>query len=262
MALLTDGSPNTVETLKAIESSIADVAAIELIDVDIKMGVALEEISESLMVYLIQLGNQDPQCWTRRRIGVSTIVVTPPLRRWHALQSIALIYRDAYHNQLNERYLAKWKYFNAVAADARKTLLQTGLGLVNQAVPKAPAPVAGIALGQWTPGAYVVQIAWVGPLGQAGSPGDAVTVELSTGSAPIVTAPVAPSGIAGWNVYVGPIGSVPTLQNSVPLGLAAPWVASGAGPAAGTPVGEGQSPDRYIADSQTFYRSGGDRWPR
>src|SRR5450432_2402841 len=128
MALLMDGSPNTVEMLKAIESSIADVAAIEMIDVDTKMGVALEEISESLMVSLIQLGPADPQYLARRQIGVSTIVVTPPLRRWHALSTIALIYRDAYHNQLNERYLAKWKYFHTVSADARKTLLQTGLG--------------------------------------------------------------------------------------------------------------------------------------
>ena len=61
MALLTDASPNTVETLKAFESAIADVAAIELIDIDIKMRLALEEISESLLVYLIQLGTQDPQ---------------------------------------------------------------------------------------------------------------------------------------------------------------------------------------------------------
>ena len=254
MALLMDGSPNTVETLKAMESSIADVAAIELIDVDIKLGLALEEISESLMVYLIQLGTQDPQYLIRRQIGVSTVVVTAPVRRWHALQSIALIYRDAYHNQLNERYLAKWKYFNAISADARKTLLQTGLGLVNQPVPKAPSPSTGIALGQWTPGAYVVRMAWVDSLGQVGSPGDAVTVEPSGGSAPTVTAPTAPQGIAGWNVYVGLIGSVPQLQNSAPLGFTTPWVAPAAGPVAGIPVGDGQGPDRYITDTQTFFR--------
>ena len=88
MALLTDGSPNTVETLKAFESSIADVAAIELIDVDIKMGLAIEEISESLMVYLIQLGTQDPQYLSRRRLGMSTVVITAPLRRWRRLCSI------------------------------------------------------------------------------------------------------------------------------------------------------------------------------
>ena len=254
MALLVDGNPNTVETLKAIESSIADVAAIELIDVDIKMGVAIEEISESLMVYLIQLGTQDPQSLLRRQIGVSTVVVTAPLRRWHALQSIALVYRDAYHNQLNERYLAKWKYFNSAAADGRKTLLQTGLGLVNQAVPKAPAAIVGIAVGQWTPGSYLVRTAWVDSLGQIGSPGEAVTVELTAGSGPTVTVPAAPQGIAGWNVYVAPIGSVPTLQNSGPLGFVVPWVAPAAGPVVGTAVGDGQTPDRYITDSQTFFR--------
>ena len=254
MALLTDGSPNTVETLKAIESSIAEVAKIELIDIDIKMDLALEEISESLMVNLIQLGTQDPQYLSRRQIGVSTIVVTAPLRRWHALQSIAMIYRDAYHNQLNERYLAKWKYFISASADARRTLLQTGLGLVNAAVPEAPTPVIGVAVGQWPAGVYVVRIAWVDSLGQVGSPGEAVTAELGPGSAPTVTSPTPPIGIAGWNVYIAPIGSVPTLQNGTPLGFAVPWVAPSAGPVTGLPVGTGQKPDRYIVDSQTYFR--------
>ena len=255
MALLMDGSPNTVETLKAIESSIADVAAVEQIDVDIKMGLALEEISESLMVHLIQLGTQDPQYLARRQIGVSTLVLTPPLRRWHALMSITLVYRDAYHNQLNERYLAKWKYFNSVSADARKTLLQIGLGLVNAAVPKAPAPVTGVAIGQWPPGVYVIRMAWVDSSGRIGSPGEAVTVELTSGSAPTVTSPVAPAGVAGWNVYIGPFGSVTTLQNSSPMGFSVPWVAPAAGPVvAGVPVGDGQSPDRYIADNQSYFR--------
>ena len=254
MALLTDGSPNTVETLKAIESSIAEVAKIELIDIDIKMDLALEEISESLMVNLIQLGTQDPQYLSRRQLGVSTIVVTAPLRRWHALQSIALIYRDAYHNQLNERYLAKWKYFNSASADARRTLLQTGLGLVNVAVPEAPTPVIGVAVGQWPAGVYVVRIAWVDSLGQVGSPGEAVTAELGPGSAPTVTSPTPPVGIAGWNVYIAPIGSVSTLQNAAPLGFAVPWVAPSAGPVTGLSIGTGQKPDRYIVDSQSYFR--------
>jgi hypothetical protein len=254
MALLTDGNPNTVGSLKAIESSIADVAAIELINLDIKMCVAVEEISESLMVYLIQLGTQDPQYATRRQLGVTTVVVTAPLKRWHALESIALVYRDAYHNQLNERYLAKWKYFNAVSADARQTLIDTGIGLVNQPVPKAAAPIAGTATGQWNPGPYVIQITWVDSFGNEGVPSDPVTVQLGAGNAPTVTAPAAPTGVAGWNVYVGPLGSTPILQNASPLSFGSPWVAALIEPATGTAVGSGQSPDVYILSSNTFYR--------
>jgi hypothetical protein len=254
MALLTDGSPNTVGSLKAIESSITDVAAIELINLDIKMCVAVEEISESLMVYLIQLGTQDPQYLTRRDVGVSTVVVTAPLKRWHALDTIALTYRDAYHNQLNERYLAKWKYFNAVSADARLTLLNTGIGLVNQPVPKASVPTVGLATGQWNPGPYVIQIAWVDSFGNVGVPSDPVTIQLGEGNAPTVTAPAAPAGIAGWNVYAGPLGSAPILQNSSPLSFGLPWVAALIEPATGPAVGNGQSPDIYILSSNTYYR--------
>ena len=181
-------------------------------------------------------------------------MVTPPLRRWHALDSITLIYRDAYHNQLNERYLAKWKYFNAVTADARQTLLDTGLGLVYQAVPKAPLPLAAAVTGQWNGGEYVIQIAWVDNLGQVGAPSDPTTVNLAAGNAPTVAVPIAPEGIAGWNVYVGPLGSPPTLQNSSPLDFTAPWVAALIEPTTGMPVGCGQSPDTYITSSQTYYR--------
>jgi hypothetical protein len=208
------------------------------------------------MVYLIQLGTQDPQSLTRRQIGVSNVVVTPPLVRWHALQTISLIYRDAYHNQLNARYLEKWKYYVQASADAKKTLLQTGLGLVNSAVPRASMPTAGIAVGQWPAGSYLIQATWVNASGQEGAPSDPITVDLAVGTAPLVQESGGPAGLAGWNVYAAPIGSAPVRQNSTLLSFATPWVAPPSGPVPGSPLGQGQSPDRYITDSQSFFR----RW--
>ena len=40
----------------------------------------------------------------RRQIGVSDVVVSPQMKRWHALHTLAVVYRDAYNNQLNDRY--------------------------------------------------------------------------------------------------------------------------------------------------------------
>ena len=254
MALLTDGSPNTIEALKALESSITDVAAIECVNLDVKMAVALEEVNESLMAYLMQLGPKDPQFAARRRLGVSTVAVTPPLRRWHAQLSIALTYRDAYHNQLNERYHAKWAYFFAAASDARKLLMQTGLGLVNQPVPGATVPNAGVALGSWPAGAYAIQVAWVDGSGQVGAPSPATTVELTTASAPSISLGTVPQGIAGWNIYAGNVGDTLALQNSQPLAVTTSWVPTSTGPQSGAAPGSGQQPDRYITDTQVLLR--------
>jgi hypothetical protein len=255
MALLTDGSPNTIGALKAHESSITEVATVEGVNVDVKMAVALEEINETLMAYLVQLGPKDPQYVARRTLGVSTVVVTPPLRRWHALLSIALIYRDAYHNQLNERYHAKWAYFFAAAADARKVLQQTGLGLVNRAVPRAPIPTVGVAAGSWPAGVYEIQIAWVDSSGQVGLPSSPTTAELPSNGVPSVTVGVAPANVTGWNVYAGALGGVLTQQNGQPLATTAAWSGTSNGPSStGAAPGAGQQPDVYITDTQVLLR--------
>ena len=49
-------------------------------------------------------------CWTMRGArsavdyatakGVSDVVVTPQLKRWHALHALGVVYRDAFNNQL------------------------------------------------------------------------------------------------------------------------------------------------------------------
>ncbi len=44
----------------------------------------------------------------RRAIGVSDVVVTRQMKRWHALHTLEIVYRDAFNNQLNDRYQAKF----------------------------------------------------------------------------------------------------------------------------------------------------------
>ena len=43
----------------------------------------------------------DPQSTMRRARGVSDVVVTPQLKRWHAIHTLGVVYRDAFNNQLN-----------------------------------------------------------------------------------------------------------------------------------------------------------------
>src|SRR5215472_8722145 len=108
MALLTDGNPNDNTALIVYESGILDVAATEKIDLDVKLGLATEEISEDVLnILLDHTRTVDPQSNIRRSVGVSDVVVTPQMKRWHALDTLEIVYRDTFNNQLNDRYRPK-----------------------------------------------------------------------------------------------------------------------------------------------------------
>jgi hypothetical protein len=53
MALLTDGNPNDTEGLRVYETAILDVAHVETIDLDAKLGLATEEVSQEVLNILL-----------------------------------------------------------------------------------------------------------------------------------------------------------------------------------------------------------------
>src|SRR5580700_4736433 len=119
--LLTDGNPNDSVALTVYESAILEVAHIERINLDVKLTLATEEISEDILdVLLDHTQADDPESAIRRMIGVTGVVVTPQLKRWHALHTLEIVYRDAFNNQLNDRYLAKFQEYQALSRDARQ----------------------------------------------------------------------------------------------------------------------------------------------
>src|ERR1700733_3039542 len=136
--LLTDGSPNTTEDLRVYESAILDVSSEEMINLDVKLKLATEEISEIVLNILLDHSSiVTGGDMLRRSLGVSDVVVPRQLTRWHALYVLAIFYRDAYNNQLNDRYLAKWNEYLLLARGARETTLQYGIGLVTIPIPQA-----------------------------------------------------------------------------------------------------------------------------
>ena len=60
-----------------------------------------------------------------------------------------------------------------------------------------------------------------------------------------MTPPNAPSGITGWNVYVGEASGKATRQNSQPLDLGTPWSMPGSGLVVGELLGSGQDPEVF-----------------
>jgi hypothetical protein len=254
MALLTDGNPNTSDDLRAYETGIVNVASQEGIDLDAKLTYAADEIGAEILAFLLREWPRDPQSAARRSLRLTTVAVTLPLARWHALETIALLYGEAYNNQLNDRYQGKWQQYTQLARSAGLRYFQDGVGLVMNPVPKAGAPtltsVAGPVAGQ----TFFAAVTWLNAAGQEGSPSDPLSFDTGNGGLLVVNPPATPAGATGWNVYAGTTATALALQNTSPLTAGTLWTMSGTGLANGAPVGSGQSPDYYLLDHHEIPR--------
>jgi hypothetical protein len=256
--LLTDGSPNTTEDLRVYESAILDVSNKEMINLDAKLCLATEEVSE--IVLNILLSHSSVTFGTdvlRRSLGVSDVVVTRQVKRWHALYTLAIFYRDAYSDQLNDRYLGKWTEYQLLARGAQDITTQYGIGLVTTPIPQAGTPMLNVVPGLLAATVYYVQITWVSGTGAEGNPSVATAFEAPLASLLTVTNgvnPPPPAVATGFNVYIGLTNCTTTRQNSTPIAIGQTFTEATTGLIAGVPVGMGQSPDLYVTGGSNLRR--------
>lgn len=254
MALLTDGNPNDDDALRVYESEIFSLANVENINLNVKLRLATEEISfDVLNILLDHAPTTDPIGTVRRARGASDVVVTPQMRRWHAL-TLAIVYRDAYNNQLNDRYQVKWDEYRGLAREARDQTLHYGIGLVATPVPRAVAPSFSVAAGPIVSTTYYVRVSWLSASGQEGIPSRVTTYQTPDGSLLVVGAISPPPIATSWNMYAGLSEMDCTLQNSTPIPVGQPFTMPATGLVVGVPAGYGQSPDTWIMGGRTLLR--------
>jgi hypothetical protein len=245
--LLTDGSPNNDESLQEYESAILDVSNTEMIPLKTKLRLALDEISEDVLNTLLAHSMpSDPQGIRRRTIGVSDVVVTPQMRRWHALHTLEVFYRDAFNNQLNNRYQAKCTEYRELSQDARDRTYQFGVGLALTPIPKAQMPQFSFVAGTIAEMTYYVQASWVLANGQEGEPSEPTTYDSPAESLPVVTMVNPPAVATGFNVYMGLSAETLSLQTPSPEPVGSNFTLSASGVVMGRSPGCGQGPDLYI----------------
>ncbi len=254
MALLTDGNPNDTEALRVYEAAILDVSKVEMIDLDAKLCLATMEISQDVLDVLLGHTGASLAGEERRKIGVSDVVVSPQMKRWHALHTLAIVYRDAYNNQLNDRYKNKWEEYRELARGARERTLEFGIGLVAAPVPRAGTPVLGATAGTLAGTIYYAQVSWVSATGQEGSASPATTFQTTDNSSLTAASLNAPAIATGWNVYLGLTISTLTLQNSAPLAISATFTLAGSGLVNGASPGDGQAADMYVTGGRILRR--------
>jgi hypothetical protein len=253
--LLTDGSPNDDASLQVYESAILQVSDTEMIPLTAKLNLALDEISEDVLDVLLDHGApSDPHAAKRRTIGVSDVVVTRQMKRWHAVHTLEVFYRDAFNNQLNNRYQAKFDEYHELSADARARTYQFGVGLALIPIPKAQTPVFSFVAGLIAETIYYVQVSWVSASGQAGDPSELTTYDSPADGLPVVTAVNPPAGATGFNVYMGLSPQTVTLQNTTPVGVGGSFTLPTSGLVTGSCPGCGQAPDLYVTGGSLLMR--------
>jgi hypothetical protein len=258
MALFTDADIITLDDLIPFETSLVQVASSHGINVDTKIQLATNAISDRLMLWLLNVGASDPQWLNRRILGLSTVVVSPTLQRWLCFDSLSRFFAEAYNVQLNTRFEGKWKEYQTAAKDAAEMVFMSGVGIVYNPLPKPAMPLVAIETGTVSPAALYIQTAWTDSQGDEGalSPVNGVILD---GSSSIVVAMSegaldAPAAAVGWNLYAGTTDSDVTRQNNASLPIGSTWVLPNTGLIDGPQPINGQQPNFYIPLSRQIQR--------
>jgi hypothetical protein len=251
MALFTDGEVSSIEDLQGYDSQLLEVANIEGIDVTRKLQLAQVEIAMELATLLAR---RVGYCSLNSTPTAGSVVVTAPLKLWHTFLALELVYRDAYCSQLNDRYAGKRDEFHGMAKRAYEKLIQTGLGISTDPVPRATPPkLVAPCAGGLQDGTYYVAVAWTNAGGAEGMTSTLVAVEVS-GSSFTVQAATDAANVRGWNVYAGCAPGALTLQNSSSLALDQAWVQPDTLLTTGRMAGCGQAPDYLLPVPRTIQR--------
>jgi hypothetical protein len=250
MALFTDAAVVTLDDLLPFEASLVQVASSHGINVDTKISLATAAIGDKLLLWLLDAGASDPQWLTRRRIGLSTVVVTPTLHRWICFESLARIFAEAYNVQLNTRFQGKWTEYQTEAKNAADLCFLSGAGIVYRPLPKPQIPLVSVQAGTAPAQVLYVQTSWVDARGNesALSPvnGSVLTEASSIVVAMTEGALDVPSAAMGWNIYVSSTQNDQTRQNGSPLEIGATWQLPASGLVSGARATNGQPIDIYI----------------
>jgi hypothetical protein len=219
-----------MEDLAAQDSQLLNLANAEGIDLTVKLRLAHEAVGIDLEELL-----EDGSGWRPAQV-----VVTPALRLWHTYRTLELVYRDAYHSQLNDRYAAKRDQFRELSLWAYNRVRQTGVGITLSPIPQAAAPELLASEGWLAEGTYYAEMAWTNAAGEEGACSPTAAIEVTTGGFRAHPSE-APEGVAGWNVYAGIAPESLTRQNGGPLAADAEWAATTLSESGPRP-GPGQSP--------------------
>ena len=236
MALLVDGDINGPDELREWDSGVLDVAHGEGIDLFTKLPRAQAEVEEEIERFLRD----------QERGSLGQVVIDRGLRHWHALQTLEAVYRDAYFNQLNDRYGAKWKHYLELSEKQGRRYFDAGVAIAFQPLRRPARVRIETGDGILPAGSYRIQATVVNAQGEESAPSPVQVAGSPLPHSLKVRLPYLPEGATGWNVYLSDTDGAPGLQNDTPLAPGQTWELTAEGVRSGRPPGDGQAPDEVI----------------
>ncbi len=254
MPLFSDGSISSMDDLRAYDSAILDLTEAEGIPLAAKIELAAFEIGIELEEFLRKRAGGGASFSADPGGDVSQAVVTPALKQWHTLRTLALIYGDVHGNHFKGRYEQKWKDYQRRSRWAAETLYRTGVGLVYRPVARAEAPEVRVLAGIPPGATYHVRVAWRNSAGESGAASDRTITTVVTTGVIGVTALNPPPNAESFDVYVGASESEIRKQNSAPVAIDSEWVMPETELAEGDPPPSGQEPDWWLRNDRVLQR--------
>jgi len=254
MALFTDSYISSIAELQAYDSAILEVARIEGVDLSSKLSVADRELGLELQAFLLRHAQSGSGDRDGGGYGLQHVVVTSGLQQWHTLKTLALVYGDVYNNQLNDRYLGKWNQFVRIAKQASELLFQTGIGVVDNPLPRAIQPQLSVAPSGPPANTHIVAVAWRNYRGETGASSLPKVHTTGDGESLIIKAVQPPRGAVAFDVYVGAAEPELGRQNAHPVQIGDSWTLEAQPLTEFDPPSAGQIPDRYLRLTRALQR--------
>jgi hypothetical protein len=264
MALFNDAPISTLDQLAAQDAGVLDVASTEGIDASAKITLAQQELEVVITSAISRsaFSSTAPSAWwpgslaaSLTCVQIANIVVTAPLQMWHTFHTLELVYRDAYGNQLNDRYLGKWKQYQELSRWACTLLFQSGVGIVSDPVVIADVPEVDLLSGTLPAATYFVQVSWLNSSGEEGMASSVASVNAPDQNSIQVKPNNPPTNAVSWNVYAGTAIDSVMLQSASPLNIQQTWIIPDTGLVQGRSSGQGQAPN-YFSQLPRFLQRG------
>ena len=253
MALLKDQPISCLAEWMAYDSKLSILSSQETTSIEAKSRLAQNEIETQVTSFVLRHSGLSD---TAARQLPSKVVVTEALQRWHSMLTLSLFYADLASLQNSALHRDQSRYYENKGEAAKDQLFDTGLGIVNLPVPKAPVPTIVAVPGNSPQRILRARIRFVDSDGAMGAPSSEFLLEMSAGEQLTLSIGILPVRVVGWLLFVGDGPEALYLATPMPTAAGGNLAITAAipNPAASLLNPASQLPDRFIRYSTELWR--------
>lgn len=253
MALLKDQPISCLAEWMAYDSKLAILSEQESTSIEAKSRLAQNEIETQVTSFLLRHSGLSENA---ARQSLCKVVVTEALSRWHSMLTLSLFYIDLASLQNSALHRDQSRFFEIKAGAAKDQLFETGLGIVNQPIAKAPLPFIVATPGTGVQRILRGRIRFEDVDGALGSPSSEFVLDMSAGESIDLTVETLPARVSGWHLYLGesPEPLYKSTTSAVPAGVSFVVTPDLPSILAAEMEKVSQLPDRFIRYSTELWR--------